>query len=256
MISGLPRSGSTLLSSILNQNPKFSAGIDNPLNHVLLASIRAFSTEEFFTESIEVKRINVLRGIVKSFYEDDMHDVVFNSSRLWTGSLPLINLLYPDAKIICCVRDIGWILDSLEKLYNENPTVFSKGFYGSLENTLHTDVFLRADNFMGDTGFLMRAIRSLQTAYFSEYNNKMMLIEYDDLVQNPKETLRKLYHFIDEPWFDHDFNNTEASYEDFDRGIGVKNLHKVRNKVEFINRNTIIPPMIWQKYSGMEFWRN
>ena len=30
MISGLPRSGTTLLSTILNQNPKFSASISGP----------------------------------------------------------------------------------------------------------------------------------------------------------------------------------------------------------------------------------
>jgi sulfotransferase len=53
LIAGLPRSGSTLLSSILNQNPSFSAGISDPLNEALVNVVRAFSVPGVFTQCSE-----------------------------------------------------------------------------------------------------------------------------------------------------------------------------------------------------------
>lgn len=34
-ISGLPRSGSTLMEAILRQNPRFSAGMSNPVANLI-----------------------------------------------------------------------------------------------------------------------------------------------------------------------------------------------------------------------------
>jgi sulfotransferase len=43
-ISGLPRSGSTLLSSILKQNPRFTSGISDPLSSYAHSIIRDTNT--------------------------------------------------------------------------------------------------------------------------------------------------------------------------------------------------------------------
>ena len=42
-ISGLPRSGSTLLSTILSQNPDFYADISSPLSMITENTVRVFS---------------------------------------------------------------------------------------------------------------------------------------------------------------------------------------------------------------------
>ena len=256
MIAGLPRSGSTLLSSILKQNPRFSAAISDPLNEVLISAIHAFSGAGVSTQCSEQRRINVLRGIIESYYADDDREVVFNTSRFWTSHLSLMHLLYPNAKVICCVRDIGWILDSFEKLYRNNPTIYSKNMYGPVSNDFYTDhLYTRADNFMSEGGATYKSLSSLRTGYFSEHNNKMLFVEYRDLASNPEDTMRRVYQFIDEPYYKHDFNNVEVSYDEYDEAVQVKGLHKTRKKVQYLERNTIIPPDIWERYKGLEFWR-
>lgn len=257
MISGLPRSGSTLLSAILNQNPKFTAGISDPLNDLIANAITAFSTTGISTQCSEEQRINVLRGIIESFYAHSSAEVAFNTSRFWTGNLPLMDKLYPDAKVICCVRDLGWILDSFEQLYNKNPTINSKEMYGSGSiDVNNNNVYYRADAFMDKSGATIRAYDSLRTAYYGEYNQKLLFVEYNDLASQPKEMMQRIYDFIGEPYFKHDYNNVEVSHDEYDEAVQVKGLHKVRKKVQYVHRNTIIPPDIWERYEGMQFWRN
>jgi sulfotransferase len=94
----------------------------------------------------------------------------------------------------------------------------------------------------------------VKQAITSDERNLLMLVEYDDLAKNPEKILRAIYNFIDEPWFEHDFNDVEASWDEYDMEIGIT-LHKVRKKVEYITRKTILPPDIQHKFSNMEVWR-
>jgi len=61
-------------------------------------------------------------------------------------------------------------------------------------------------------------------------------------------------NFIGEPLFEHDFENVEYDAPEFDFQLGVEGLHRVRPKVEFQARRTIIPPDLFEKYSQLSFW--
>jgi sulfotransferase len=82
----------------------------------------------------------------------------------------------------------------------------------------------------------------------------IMVVEYDVLCKNPEGMMRAIYNFIGEPYHDHDFDNVEASWDEYDAEIGL-DLHNVRQKVEFRERDTILPPDILSKYANMEVWR-
>jgi hypothetical protein len=60
--------------------------------------------------------------------------------------------------------------------------------------------------------------------------------------------------FIGQPHFVHDFENVEYDAPDFDLQLGVPGLHRVKPKVAFTERHTIIPPDLFEKYSKMTFW--
>ena len=82
------------------------------------------------------------------------------------------------------------------------------------------------------------------------------LVEYDDLCSNPEKTIKDIYNFIDQPYFNHDFTKVEYLNKLFDLKINIPNLHKVTGKVEHLTKKIILPPSIFEKYRGMEFWRN
>lgn len=256
MIAGLPRSGSTLLSSILNQNPRFTANISDPLNDLIVHAVKAFSHPGLSTQCTEEQKLHVLRSIVNSYYDFKDAEVAFNTSRLWTSDLPLMHKLFPEAKVICCVREIGWIIDSFEKLYNKNPTLYSNEMYGSLSQDLRTDVFLRSDNFLDSKNSMMRTYFSLKSAFYGDHSDKLLFVEYNDLATDTKNVMTRIYDFIDEPHFEHDFNNVESVHDEYDISVQVKGLHHTRKTVQPHIRHTIIPPEIWERVKGMEFWRN
>ena len=255
MISGLPRSGSTLLSSILNQNPRFSAGISNPLNEVMTNAILAFSLTGNKTQMDKEQRINVLSHIIDGYYEKDSAEVVFNTSRNWTAFLPMMDLVRPEAKVICCVRDIFWVLDSFEVLRTKDPTLH---FFNNDQSESFTknNVYTRT-NAIFEKGPLQIALDCLKQGFYSEYNSKLHFVEYNDLASNPEKTMQGVYNFIGEPYFIHDFDNVERAYDEYDISIGQEGTHTVRKKVELINRPATLPQDLYDRYAnkGYEFWR-
>ena len=73
--------------------------------------------------------------------------------------------------------------------------------------------------------------------------------------KKPEFIMNSLYKFIGEPQFEHDFDNVEASYDEFDEDIQLPGLHTTRKKISFIERETVIPPDIWNQVNGMEVWK-
>jgi sulfotransferase len=110
-ISGLPRSGSTLLSAILRQNPEMYADISSPVQGLVTSAIQVVTGSETNHLIHEDKRKTILRGLFESYYADVDRPLVFDTSRGWTSKTNLLKDLFPQTKIICCVRDLFWILD-------------------------------------------------------------------------------------------------------------------------------------------------
>ena len=251
-ISGLPRSGSTLLSAILKQNPEFYADISSPVSGMLSSMIGHLSTTENSPNINTDQRASVLKGIVDGYYDKVDRPVVFDSSRGWTQHTNLLRTLYPNTKIICCVRDIAWILDSFEKHANANPLYLNKLID---EEAMHC-VTTRAD-FLMDVqkgGTVVKPWFWLKEGLLAN-PDMILLVEYDQLTKYPEQTMKRVYDFIDQPYYDHDFDNVEYSNEAFDLGISAPGLHTVMKKVEYRERETVLPEETVKKYSNMEFWR-
>ena len=116
-ISGLPRSGSTLLAGILRQNPKFHAGMSSPVGALfnqLLNAMGATHEHAIFIE--EEQRQDVLRGLFDSYYRKiHPEKLVFDTNRLWCSRMAALASLFPESKVIACVRDPIWVIDSFER---------------------------------------------------------------------------------------------------------------------------------------------
>src|SRR5277367_3647480 len=68
-ISGLPRAGTTLLAAILNQNPRFRAGMTSPLADIMgVVMAEASSKNDFSFDVSDDQRVAMLRGLVENFY--------------------------------------------------------------------------------------------------------------------------------------------------------------------------------------------
>ena len=138
-ISGLPRSGSTLLSALLRQNPRFKAGMSGPLAGLFRALLGEMSARNEFSVFIDdAKRQRILHGLFEHFYAECPAEVIFDTSRAWCQWMPAIAQLFPQAKVIACVRDLAWIVDSIERLVQRNVFSPSSIFNYSAGGTVYT----------------------------------------------------------------------------------------------------------------------
>lgn len=252
-ISGLPRSGSTLLAAILRQNPRFHADITGPLAPLCGAVHQKIGGAGEFSMYFDDERsARLLRGLFDSFYAHIPEGtVVFDTNRSWTARAALLSVLYPDCKIICCVRDIGWIIDSIERMRLKNPLKVSKLFAGVAAESLYS----RVDALMNsEHGLVGSAWSTLREAWFSEVARRLIVIRYDGLVRDPERTMRRLYREIGEPYFDHSFVNVDYEAAAYDESLGMPGLHTVGRVVEYRERQPVIPPDIFARYAQTHFW--
>lgn len=254
-ISGLPRSGSTLLSAILRQNPRFMASMTSPVGSLCSAVLPHMSgTSEFASFFSDAKRVDVLRGLFDSYYRDvSTKAVIFDSNRRWTTRLALLHTLFPGCRVICCVRDIGWILDSLERAIHKHPTQVSRLVGEKSGKTVYARVESHMDPETGLVGFAWSALRE---AWFSPLASSLIVVPYDKLASQPHEVVSSLYRLLGEPSFNHSYDDIEYQEEAFDARLGTPGLHTVKSRVALEARLPSIPPDLFHKYDDTSFWKN
>ncbi|WP_430458217.1 sulfotransferase family protein [Rheinheimera sp.] len=252
-ISGLPRSGSTLLSGILKQNPKFHASISSPVAALMNGALEQMgANSESYTFFNEQKRKAISKALFQAYYSDISNPVIFDTNRQWTARLHQLVELFDDFKVICCVRNPAWVMDSFEKIYRKNPFDYSRMFNAASRQT----VYSRCDSLISANGTVGSAWTALKEAYYGEFSDRLLLVDYDLLTQKPARTIELIYQFIGEPLFPHDFDQVDYNESEFDQQLGVKGLHQVRKKVEFKARRSILPPDLFVKYQEMDFWQD
>nr|WP_298116700.1 sulfotransferase [uncultured Pseudomonas sp.] len=254
-ISGLPRSGSTLLAALLRQNPRFHAGMTSPVGSLFSGMLNQFSAgSEFGPVITQVQRKRLLTGLFSNYYAEQIDkDIVFDTNRQWCAKLPALMDLFPQAKVIACVRNVAWVMDSIERLYRANPYENTKLFGDDVERNT---VYSRVDTLAQRNRLVGFAWAALKDAYYGEHAKSLLLVEYDLLAATPEKVLRLVYDFLGEPWFEHDFEHIEYDAPEFDQALGLKGLHKVRPKVKVEARRTILPPDLFEQYAGLDFWRD
>jgi len=253
-ISGLPRSGSTLLSALLRQNPRMHANMSSPLASLVNALQAQMSQQNEAAVFIEdTQREAVLKAVVEAFYaETHPQKVVIDTSRGWSAKLPLIARLWPQSKVVCCVRSPAWILDSLERLERSHPLEPS----GIFKFDPISNVYTRAEQVMGPQGMVGHPLGCLREGVYDERRGNLLLVRYESLVREPRETLDKVYAFLGEPAFAHDPDNVEQDYMslEFDARLGATGLHSVGSKVRYAPRETILPPDLFEKNNALSVW--
>jgi sulfotransferase len=253
-ISGLPRSGSTLLAALLRQNPAVHAHITSPLGSMvgaLLADMSAGNETSVFID--DAQRTAVLRGLFESYYGvHQAGQTVFDTNRGWTTRIDLLAKLFPDFKMICCVRHIPWIIDSVERVIRGNALELSRIFDFDKGGTAYS----RADGLMSASGLIGFPLNALKQAMHGAEASRLLLLPYETLVSDPRATMRAIYAFTGLPPFEHDVETIDFDVSEFDARLGTPGLHHVRARVSRVERQTILPPDLWQRYEGASIWRH
>jgi len=255
-ISGLPRSGSTLLCNILNQNPRFHATSTSGVLDMLLAIRNNWNNiVEFKATRNDFAKMRVLRAMLQAFYADIDKAVIFDKSRGWPGFLEMAeSLLGSKAKVLVPVRDIRDVLSSFEKLWRKESK--SGQIEQEKSNFLKFQtVEGRCEIFMNTNQPVGSAYNRVKDALARGFADRMYFIFFDELTTNPEETMRGVYEFLGEKYYDHDFSNVEQTTHEDDFFHGFKDLHTIRNKVKPVPSDWMeVLGSFAQKFASLNFW--
>ena len=256
-IAGMPRAGSTLLCNILAQNLRFQTTSTSGIMDILFTVRNSWdSLIEFKATPNEKAKVRVLQGILDNFYADVEKPVIFDKCRGWLSLIEMAEyILGKKVKILVPVRDVRDVLASFEKLWRENaknsqPSGESQNYFQFQMIQGRTEFWLRPDQPVG------LSLNRIRDALQRGYRDRMHFVEFKELTSSPEQTLKKIYDFLGEKYFEHNFNHVEQVTTEDDSVHGLKNLHTIRTKVE------PMPPQ-WpsilgefaQTYESLNFWR-
>ena len=261
-LAGLPRSGNTVLSAILNQNPDFHSSPLSPLNEMIWHfHHHAMVTDSYHRNPNPEALGRSIAGIFQSYYSDRPEPIIFDRDKFWgtPGNLRIIKTyINPNPKIIATVRSIPDILASYVS-FSDNAFIDQKMidadffplYYRSLEDA-------RCEWLMAPNNDIDKALLSISQAMLKENKDNFLLIEYEDLINNPNYILKKVYEFLGYKFFKHNFQKIEKIEKDDELAINHPiNIHNVRPKLEKTSKKIeeVLSPYIINKFSNMEFWR-
>ena len=240
-LAGIPRSGSTLLASLINQRPDALASHTSNLCDTMGGAVMAWEQNPTTQASRASCKdlVRLLRSMAANRYDTDK--LVFDKSRGWSNptTMNTMKMVQGDVKIVATVRPVSECLASFAKIANveqKHMKAFCKS--SQLASRLFDDYY------------------SLK-AGFETVPDNFLFIEYDDLVANPQEQLDRVADFTGLSHFNHDPKNVPESGEK-DEAWGIENLHKVRPvvaKAEYSSKD-ILGEELFDFYSGGEFWND
>lgn len=231
VIAGLPRSGSTLLCNILNQNPRFHATSTTESPVLLAKMIHHVSTgielksdlardREGTTRRIEAS----MRAYFDSWYSEHGDKVVFDKCRAWGHHALALRALYPDSKMIIMVRDLREVFSSIEKQHRKTP-LFEESSSANAKT-----IFARADKKFSPGGMIGNPLEGIKDLIDRQLD--CLFVRYEDLAEFPDATMSKIYCYLLEEPFQHDFDDVKNTATDPDHLYLYKFPHKGCGKVE------------------------
>lgn len=255
-IAGLPRSGSTLLCNILNQNPAFHATETSGVLQLLLMVKNNWNNIiEFKAVRNEPAKLRVLRSMLFSFYADQDKKIIFDKCRGWPEQLAMLeSILGQKAKMLVTVRDMRDVLASFEVLWRKESktgqTSQEKAFpveFQTVEG--RCEVMMRANQPVGS------AYQKMKDAILRGYADRMHFIQFERLTTHPEKVMRDVYTFLNEPYFPHDFEHVEQTTKEDDFFHGFTDLHTIRKSIEPVPSQwqTILGPT-GEQYEKFNFW--
>ena len=248
----MPRSGNTLFASIMNQN-KDLVVTANSITLEIIKDLFLLKKIDVFQNFPDHKSLdNVLDSVYDVFYKDWPQRIIIDRGPVMTpGNFSLVQKHFKRPfKCIILVRDLMDVLGSYMKWYTENPNAFPNKF--NLKNDEE-----KLLNIMKIGGAVAKELDAIKNAY--NYPELCHFVKYDDMVTNPEQEFRKIYKFIEEPYFNHRFENLDQininglSYDDTVVGDNMHTVNKERIEKKYNPYIEKIPQKLKDMYAHIKF---
>lgn len=219
-LSGLPRSGSTLLSAILSQNSDIYAEGNSAVCQLMWdmqESCNRGAKEQLLANGRNDTVKDLIASIPNIYYKNVKALTIIDKCRSWTlpSNMAMLNY-YFDAKpkVIVLERSLIEIVKSFVNLRKQN------NWQGDPEQGLLDE-------------WSEPIIRSLNGLKWAKENNngEFIFIKYDDLINDTKHQINRIYEFCKLDLFEHNFNNIINQHPEIDEVYGLIGQHDIRSTI-------------------------
>jgi sulfotransferase len=230
----MPRSGSTLIQNIMAQNPLFYTSPTSGLYELLSVSRTQFSDGLEFKAQKEEEMLSGFRGFLKGgiygFYNNITDKpYVIDKSRGWGSDWEFINAFDPNPKIICMIRDIRAVYASLEKKFRKHPLIdHHLANWGNLTGTT-TDKRIQVWSANPPIG---PSMDRLYQVLVQGIHKNILFVKFEDLCVDPETQMRRIYEYLELPFYEHDFQNINQITQEDDKWYGIFGDHIIRKELK------------------------
>jgi sulfotransferase len=232
--ASLPRAGSTLLQNVLMQNPDIYSTPTSGVIEFLLNARTIYSTGDAFKaqDPKEMEKafhsfcVNGLYGYFNALTD---RPYVVDKSRAWLGNFRFANFIQPGSKAIVMVRDLRGIFASMEKNYRKNSHKDPQIVNGVQLKNMTADTRLQHFSVSPPVG---PALEWLYDAVQQGYDQHMLFIRFEDFTRDPETEMKRVYHYLNLPYFQHDFDNVEQLTHENDVIHGIFGDHQIQPKIQ------------------------
>jgi hypothetical protein len=249
-LCAMPRSGNTLFASIMNQNPELVVTPNSITLEIMKDLFLLKRTDTFQNFPDEQSLDNVLDAVYPLYYKNWNYKTIIDRGPICTPANLMVMQKHFKQPIRCIVivRDLLDVLASYIKWFETEPTSFLNK---------HKTIEDKLSNVMAKEGAVAKELMSIQ--YLLHHTEMAVFIKYDDLVKNPEQEIRKVYTFLNLPYFNHhfiDLDQITVNGLQYSDGIVGKNMHTIRTekimKVENEYKK-LIPERFIKEYGHITF---
>lgn len=216
-LSGLPRTGSTLLSALLSQNPDIHAEGNSAVCQLMWdmqTSCQTTASEQLAANGRAATQDALVAAIPAIYYRDVNATHIVDKCRSWTLPVNMDMLrryISNQPRVIVLTRPVDEIVASFVKLRRAN------GWQGDPESGLLD----------ADSEPIMRSLDGVESAKASG-SDEFIFIEYADLVDNTRDVLAAIYDFCEWEPFAHDLDRVVNPHPENDAVYGLLGMHDIR----------------------------
>lgn len=238
-LSGLPRTGSTLLSSILSQNSKIHAEGNSAVCQLM------WDVQQSVVNSEQIKASNrdlldvLVKPIPHTYYAEVTKPIIVDKCRSWTlsANVEMLNRYFDNApKIIVLVRPIVEIVASCLNLFKNNGVT-------------HLQAGLLDDG----SEPIMRSLAGVEWARKNN-NGEFLFVTYDELVDDTQVSLDRIYEHCGWQPFSHNFDEIVNQYQENDDVYGLKGQHDIRPQVSRRTVDIDLSDELIEKCNRLDEW--
>ena len=245
-VTGLPRSGSTLLCQMLAMHPDIACeGSSSPLCNALLGMRRMISDDQFFLSQLDTtfdssyaNLAAAMEGFLRGWYRNSGDkQAVVDKNRAWLHCIEMLLAIAPEAKLIICIRELGQIYGSIEAQHQKTILVDFIDHLADYDRFGRADILFAKDKAIGSPLISLHAVQDLPESV----RKHLYFLRFEDLVEQPAACMSHIYAWLGLAPHQIDPDKLEIGPQESDSHYHMKYLHNQHEQIAKPKRHEISP---------------